>query len=100
MPVTETQHMLTIAQSSRPRALASSKTTGRQPPAEPCARMVNAAAARVYAAWQPHVGHDAALREAREFAGRFHILIDGPLAPLPADAALDATLEAVAEAMQ
>jgi hypothetical protein len=29
----------------------------------------------------------------------FHILIDGPLAPLPDDAELDATLDAVATAM-
>lgn len=61
--------------------------------------MVNSAAARIYSAWQPHVGHDAALREARAFAGRFHILIDGPLAPLPDDSELDATLDAVAAAM-
>lgn len=66
---------------------------------EPCARMVNAAAARIYAAWQPHVGHGAALREARAFAGRFHVLIDGPVAPLPDEAELDATLAAVAAAM-
>jgi hypothetical protein len=62
--------------------------------------MVNAAAARIYSAWQPHVGHNAALHEARAFAGRFHVLIDGPLAPLPDDAELDATLEAVAAAMR
>lgn len=66
---------------------------------EPCARMVNAAAARIYAAWQPHVGHGAALREARAFAGRFHILIDGPLAPLLDEAELDVTLEAVNAAL-
>lgn len=62
--------------------------------------MVNAAAARIYAAWLPHVGSEAALHEARAFAGRFHILIDGPLAPLPDDAELDATLAAVSVAMQ
>lgn len=70
-----------------------------QPQIAPCLRMVNSAAARIYAAWQPHVGHDAALHEARAFAGRFHMPIDGPLAPLPDDADLDATLAAVAAAM-
>lgn len=74
-------------------------TSSRKPPPEQSPRMVNSAAARIYAAWQPHIGHEAALHEARAFAGRFHVLIDGPLAPLPDEASLDATLEAVAAAM-
>lgn len=99
MPVTHSHQTLTVIHSARPPALTSSKTAEEQPPAEPCARMVNEAASRIYSAWQPHVGHAAALREARAFAGRFHILIDGPLAPLPDYAELDPTLEAVAAAM-
>lgn len=61
--------------------------------------MVNDAAARIYAAWQPHVGHAEALHEARVFAGRFHVLVDAPLAPVADDASLDATLAAVSAAM-
>ncbi|MCP1741331.1 hypothetical protein [Bradyrhizobium japonicum] len=39
------------------------------------------------------------MHEARAFAARFHVLIDGPLAPLPDEAELDTTLAAVAAAM-
>lgn len=39
------------------------------------------------------------MQQARAFAGRFHILVDGPLAPLPDDTELEATLEAVHAAM-
>jgi hypothetical protein len=70
-------------------------TSGGKAPPEQSIRMVNAAAARIYQAWQPHVGH----AEARAFAGRFHLLIEAPLAPLADEASLDATLEAVAIAM-
>ncbi|MEY9158270.1 hypothetical protein ABIG04_006580 [Bradyrhizobium japonicum] len=90
---------LTLQHSAPRQALASSKTVEKPAQMEPCARMVNAAAARIYAAWQPHVGHGAALREARAFAGRFHVLIHGPVAPLPDEAELDVTLAAVAAAM-
>ncbi|WP_157789235.1 hypothetical protein [Bradyrhizobium japonicum] len=90
---------LTLEHSAPRQAFASSKTEEKPAQMEPCARMVNAAAARIYAAWQPHVGHGAALREARAFAGRFHILIDGPLAPLPDEAELDVTLAAVNAAL-
>lgn len=91
--------VLTFEHSAPPAALTSSKSDQNPAQMEPCARMVNSAAARIYSAWQRHVGHAAALRQARAFAGRFHVLIDGPLAPLPGDAELDATLEAVAAAM-
>lgn len=99
MTDTHLDQKLSFVHSAPPSALASSKNVGLQPQMEPCSCMVNAAASRIYAAWQPHVGHDDALREAREFAGRFHVLIDGPLAPLPDAADLHATLEAVAAAM-
>lgn len=72
----------------------------RLQPLTPGSRLVNDAAERVYAAWRLHLGHDAALTEARRFAGRFFVpLIDGPLAPLPAEAELEAQLAAVAAAM-
>jgi hypothetical protein len=45
--------------------------------------MVHAAAERIYAAWLPHVGETEARVQAQAFARRFHILIDGPLCPLP-----------------
>lgn len=99
MTVTRPSQELTFTHSAPPPALASSKNDGFQPQMEPCSAMVNAAATRIYSAWQPHVGHHAALREARAFAGRFHVLIDGPLAPLPDEAELDAALGAVAAAM-
>jgi hypothetical protein len=98
--VNPTPHLARSASlSHRQELLAIVTTSGRKPAPEQFPRMVNSAAARIYAAWQPHIGHDAALHEARAFAGRFHILIDGPLAPLPDDAELDATLDAVATAM-
>ncbi|WLB15020.1 hypothetical protein [Bradyrhizobium japonicum] len=96
MTDTHLDQKLSFVHSASPSALASSKNVGLQPQMEPCSRMVNAAASRIYAAWQPHLGHDDALREARAFAGRFHVLIDGPLAPLPDETGLDATLAAVA----
>lgn len=65
----------------------------------PTIRMINIAAARIYTAWRPHVGHAEALHQARAFAGRFAMPIDGPLAALPDDFELDATLAAVAQAM-
>lgn len=99
MNVTRLDQVLTCAQSAHPQPLASSKTAGFHPSVAPCLRMVNSAAARIFAAWLPHIGHDAAMREAHAFAGRFHVLVDGPLAPLPDDVALDAQLEAVAAAM-
>lgn len=99
MTETHLDQKLSFVHSAPPPALASSKNVGLQPQMEPCSRMVNAAASRIYAAWQPHVGHDDALREACAFAGRFHVLIDGPLSPLPDHAELGATLEAVANAM-
>ena len=49
---------------------------------EPAPRMVKAAAAKIFESWRPHVGEAAARVEAENFARRFHILIDGPLAPL------------------
>jgi hypothetical protein len=85
--------------SSRQEHLAIVTTSSGKPPPEQSPRMVNSAAARIYAAWQPYIGHEAALHEARAFAGRFHVLIDGPLAPLHDEASLDATLAAVAAAM-
>jgi len=66
---------------------------------QPPLRMINSAAARIYTAWRPHVGHAEALHQARAFAGRFFIQIDGPLAPLADDFELDETLAAVAHAM-
>lgn len=100
MTITRHEQSLTLQHSAPSPALASSKSAQAKPQMVPCARMVNSAAARIYAAWQPRIGHDAALHEARAFAGRFHVLIDGPLAPLADDAELDATLEAVAAAMR
>ncbi|MEY9228129.1 hypothetical protein ABIF65_003327 [Bradyrhizobium japonicum] len=79
--------------------LAMDTISGRDPAPAQSPRMVNDAASRIYAAWQPHVGHDEAMHEARAFAARFHVLIDGPLAPLPDEAELDTTLAAVAAAM-
>lgn len=48
------------------------------------AQAINAAVEAVYRAWLPHVGDIEAREQAQAFARRFHILIDGPLAPLPA----------------
>lgn len=95
MTINQPKQALSLTASAASPPLTSRKSAGFQPQAVPCSRMVNAAASRIYAAWQPHVGHDDALREARAFAGRFH----GPIAPLPDEADLDATLEAVAAAM-
>lgn len=91
--------VLSLIHSAPSPALTSSKSAGLQPQDAPCLRMVNDAAARIYSAWQPHVGHAAALHEARAFAGRFHVLVDGPLAPLRDEASLDRTLDAVSAAM-
>lgn len=44
--------------------------------------MVSEAAEAVYRAWRKHVGESEARAEARAFASRFVILIDGPLKPL------------------
>ncbi|WP_441280115.1 hypothetical protein [Bradyrhizobium sp. 63_E2_N1_3] len=99
MTINQPKQALSLTASAASPPLTSRKSAGFQPQAVPCSRMVNAAASRIYAAWQPHVGHDDALREARAFAGRFHVPIDGPMAPLPDEADLDATLEAVAAAM-
>ena len=72
------------------------------PPAQihplPSHQMVSAAAETVFQAWLPHIGETEALREAAAFASRFHILIDGPLAPLT-ETELDAVLDNVAVAM-
>lgn len=65
----------------------------------PPLHIVNSAATRIYSAWRPHVGHAEALHQARAFAGRFFVLVDGPLAPLADDFELDETLAAVAQAM-
>ncbi|MET4721949.1 hypothetical protein ABIF63_006055 [Bradyrhizobium japonicum] len=99
MTINQPKQSLSLTASASSPPLTSRKSEGFQPQAVPCSRMVNAAAARIYAAWQPHVGHDDALREARAFAGRFHFLIDGPVAPLPSEDELDVTLAAVAAAM-
>lgn len=48
-------------------------------------QMVKSAAETVYRAWLRHVGDIEAREQAQAFARRFHILIDGPLAPLTAD---------------
>lgn len=92
---------MSLTHSSRASRLATSNNTDADAPQlEPSSRMVNSAAARIYAAWLPHVGHDEALQQAQAFAGRFHVLLDGPLAPLPAeDLELDAALAAVSTAM-
>jgi hypothetical protein len=90
---------LSLIHSSPSPTLTSSKSAGFQPQIAPCSRMVNAAAARIYAAWRPHVGHAEALHQARAFAGRFALPLDGPLAPLADDFDLDQTLAAVALAM-
>jgi hypothetical protein len=99
MTVTRADQLLTLEASAPTLSLASSKSDQTKPQMVPCARMVNAAALRIYAAWQPHVGHDEALHQALAFAGRFFIPIDGPLAPLPDDLELEAQLAAVATAM-
>lgn len=93
-------NLLTLSASSRGNRLAIDTITACASHAEPSLRMVNSAAAEIYKRWLPHVGETEALREAEAFASRFHFLIDGPLAPLPAEAELDATLDAVAEAMR
>ena len=51
----------------------------------PSPLVVTEAAKTIYRAWLPHVGEVEAREQAQAFARRFHILIDGPLAPLPAD---------------
>ena len=56
----------------------------RNTAAAPSHLMVNAAAETVYRAWLPHIGETEAREQAQAFARRFHILIDGPLYPLPA----------------
>lgn len=87
-----------ISQAIEKQASDTTLALPRQVPETPA--MVNAASAAVYAAWLPHVGHAEAKAEAERFARHFPIAIDGPLAPLPAEAELDATLAAVAEAMK
>jgi hypothetical protein len=61
--------------------------------------LVNSACVAVYGSWLPHIGATAARAEAERFARRFHVLVDGPLAPLPDDRTLDAALDAVATVM-
>jgi hypothetical protein len=58
--------------------------------------MVNAAAARVYAAWLPHVGEAAAREQADGFVRRCAHLVDHFVL---SDPELDAVLETVADAM-
>lgn len=62
-------------------------------------RMVNAAASEIYRAWRRYLPEPEARAEAEAFSRRFHVLIDGPLAPLPDERELNATtLDAVADA--
>lgn len=60
--------------------------------------MLNGARQRIYQAWLPHVSPAEARAEADAFARRFHVLVDGPLAPLTADE-FEAVLDVVADAM-
>jgi hypothetical protein len=53
-------------------------------PTLPSPQLGTDAAETVYRAWLPHIGEAQAREEARAFARRFCISIDGPLAPLPA----------------
>lgn len=61
--------------------------------------MVNAACSEIYRRWRRFLPEAEARAEADRFAARFYPLIDGPLAPMVADAELEATMEAVAAEM-
>ena len=87
--------MFTLTQSAPSDRLATGTITACASHATPSLRIVNAAAAEIYKRWLPHVGEAEARAESERFARRFHILVDGPLAPLPADAELDAVAEAL-----
>lgn len=76
-------------------------TTASGPGSSPLfTAMVNRAAGTIYQAWRRHLTEGEARAEAERFARRFHVLVDGPLAPQPAhDRELDAMLDGVREAM-
>jgi hypothetical protein len=57
--------------------------------AAPSPLQLLAATDAIYRAWLPHVGDIEAREQAQVFARRFHILIDGPLCPLPSDERTD-----------